>query len=283
MRRKLVGGSRAARSSVDAYLASQPEPVRRVLEVVRRTIQSAAPEAEESFSYGMPAFRVGGRPLVAFGAAAGHCALYPMNPATIEVYRRLLGQFETSKGTIRFNVSQPLPAGVVRTLVKARLHDMATAPAPARRQSVPRRSTVSSPGRNTVPDTARSYFAKLPAGARGHMQKLRAAIRAAAPGAVESFGYGMPAFTLDGKGLVWYAAWKKHSSLYPISQATARTLAADLAGYATSGKGTVQFPVDEPVPVTLVRRLVAARIAELRRTVRRTPRKTTGTKEGRPS
>src|SRR6188508_2281094 len=99
MRRKLVVGSMATRSSVDAYLASQPEPVRRVLEVVRRTIQSAAREAEESFSYGMPAFRVGGRPLVAFGAAAGHCALYPMNPATIEIHRRLLGKFETSKGT----------------------------------------------------------------------------------------------------------------------------------------------------------------------------------------
>ena len=277
-----MGGSRATRSSVDAYLASQPEPVRRVLEVVRRTIQSAAPEAEESFSYGMPAFRVGGRPLVAFGAAAGHCALYPMNPATIEIHRRLLGKFDTSKGTIRFSVSEPLPASVVRTLVKARLQDMAAAPAPERRLSVPRRSTVSSPG--PVPVPARSYFARLPAGARGHMQKLRAAIRAAAPGAAESFGYGMPAFTLDGKGLVWYAAWKKHSSLYPISQATARRLAADLVGFATSGKGTVQFPIDEPVPVTLVRRLVAARIAEVRRTAPRTTRrKTVGTKKGRPS
>ena len=276
-----MGDSKATRGSVDAYLASQPEPVRRVLEVVRRTIQSAAPEAEESFSYGMPAFRLGGRPLVAFGAAAGHCALYPMNPATIEIHRPLLGKFETSKGTIRFNVSQPLPASVVRTLVKARLQDMAAVP--ARRQSVPRRSTLSSPGPNTVPVPVRSYYARLPVGARGHMQKLRAAIRAAAPGAAESFGYGMPAFTLDGKGLVWYAAWKKHSSLYPISHATARKLAADLVGYATSGKGTVQFPIDEPVPVRLVRRLVAARIAEMRRTAPRTTRKTAGTKKGRPS
>ena len=182
----------------------------------------------------------GGRPLVAFGAASGHCALYPMNPATIDTHRRLLGKFETSKGTIRFNVSQPLPASVVRTLVKARLQDVTASPAPARRQPVPRRSALSSPGSGTAPVPVRSYFARLPAGARGHMQKLRAAIRAAAPGAVESFGYGMPAFTLDGKGLVWYAAWKHHSSLYPISQTTARTLAADLAAYATSGKGTIQ-------------------------------------------
>ena len=94
--------------SIDAYLAVQPEPVRRVLEALRRTIQSAAPEAEESFSYGMPAFRIRGRPLVAFGAAAGHCAFYPMNPATIESHRRLLETFDTSKGTIRFDVSPPL-------------------------------------------------------------------------------------------------------------------------------------------------------------------------------
>jgi len=109
-----------------------------------------------------------------------------------------------------------------------------------------------------------TYLAALPADTRRHMQKLREAIRAAAPSAVESFGYGMPAFSLDGKPFIWYGAWKHHTSLYPLSKATASALAAELKGYETSGKGTIRFRLDLPLPTDLVTRLVQARIAELR-------------------
>jgi uncharacterized protein YdhG (YjbR/CyaY superfamily) len=127
-------------------------------------------------------------------------------------------------------------------------------------------SSSSNPDAKQLSSQVHAYLEALPGDAREHVQQLRDAIRAAAPGAVESFGYGMPAFALDGKPFVWYGAWKHHSSFYPVSEATRHALAAALEGYDTSGKGTIRFRLDEPLPAALVERLVKARIAELRKT-----------------
>jgi uncharacterized protein YdhG (YjbR/CyaY superfamily) len=108
-----------------------------------------------------------------------------------------------------------------------------------------------------------AYLAKLPPKTRREVRKLRTIIRAAAPGAEEHFSYGIPGFRLDDKTLVWYAGWKEHTSLYPITEALRKANAKALDGYAQS-KGTVRFPLDEPLPEALVRRLVKGRVAELR-------------------
>ena len=104
-------------ATIDEYLAPLPPDKRAALQWLRRHIKAAAPGAEECISYGIPAFRLDGTLLVHFGAAAKHCAFYP--GAVVEAHREALKGYDTSKGTIRFQPDSPLPAALVRTLVKA--------------------------------------------------------------------------------------------------------------------------------------------------------------------
>ena len=108
-------------STIDAYLASSSPDQRAVLQKIRATIRAAAPRAEECISYGLPAFRLDGKPLVAFGATGKHCAFYPLSGTTVAAHASELARFETSKGTIRFQPDDPLPVAPVRKLVKARI------------------------------------------------------------------------------------------------------------------------------------------------------------------
>jgi uncharacterized protein YdhG (YjbR/CyaY superfamily) len=107
--------------TIDEYLAALSDHQRAVLEQLRKTIRAAAPRAEECISYSLPAFRLDGRMLVAFGATAKHCAFYPLSASTIEAHKDDLASYQTSKGTIRFQADAPLPVSLVRKLVKARI------------------------------------------------------------------------------------------------------------------------------------------------------------------
>jgi uncharacterized protein YdhG (YjbR/CyaY superfamily) len=118
----------------------------------------------------------------------------------------------------------------------------------------------SKPKSNRAPKDVEEYMAGVPEGARDAFEKLRATIRSAMPpAATETISYRIPAFR-DQQILVWFAAFSSHCSLFP----TASVLEAfkkDLKGYPTS-KGTIRFPVDEPLPTALVKKLVKARVAQ---------------------
>ena len=106
--------------TIDEYLAAVSDDKRAALAKLREVIRAAVPGAEECISYQVPTFRLDGRMLVAFGAAARHCAFYPGSSA-IEAHKGELSAYDTRKGTIPFQADKPLPAVLVRRLVKARI------------------------------------------------------------------------------------------------------------------------------------------------------------------
>jgi len=105
-----------------------------------------------------------------------------------------------------------------------------------------------------------AYIATFPDAIQAILQTLRATIHAAAPDAVEKISYQMPTFALHGN-LIYFAAWKKHIGLYPVSGAVWKTFADELAPYDVD-KGSIRFPIDQPLPLDLISRIVTVRVAE---------------------
>jgi uncharacterized protein YdhG (YjbR/CyaY superfamily) len=119
---KRAGRAVAGRpGTIDEYLARLSDDERAALERLRKTIRAAAPKAEECISYGIPAFRLDGRLVAGFSASAAHCSYFPMSGSTVKALQHDLAGYDTSKGAIRFATDRPLPAALVRKLVKARI------------------------------------------------------------------------------------------------------------------------------------------------------------------
>lgn len=114
-------------TSVEDYLAALPKEPRAALAKLRRTIKAAAPEATETISYQMPAFKDNGRFLVSYAAFKNHCSLFPASEGVVKALGEELTPYFSGKGTIRFTVDNPLPTALVKKIVQVRLEETAAA------------------------------------------------------------------------------------------------------------------------------------------------------------
>ncbi len=108
------------------------------------------------------------------------------------------------------------------------------------------------------PDSIDEYISGFPPETQKVLQELRELIKAIAPDATERISYGMPAFDLNGRRLVYFAAWKNHIGFYPAAGDVVEAFEEELEPYKR-GKGSVQFPLDRPLPTDLIRRIVEFR------------------------
>lgn len=111
--------------SVDDYIAAQPEAARATLERVRTTIRKALPKAEEAISYQIPAYRSAGGVVIYFAGWKKHFSVYPATDRVVAAFKDELSSYETSKGTIRFPLSQPVPAKLIAGIAKLRAEEVA--------------------------------------------------------------------------------------------------------------------------------------------------------------
>ena len=123
---------------------------------------------------------------------------------------------------------------------------------------------------NSVPQSVDEYIAAQPEALRPVLDKVRAAIRKAVPEAVEGIGYRMPGYKLDGKPMLYFAAFKEHYSLFAASGTFFAALKDELAGYELR-KGTVHFPLSRPVPVKLIGRIARLRADGIAAAAKKTP------------
>jgi uncharacterized protein YdhG (YjbR/CyaY superfamily) len=116
-----TSATRLKPGDVEVYFAGVPEEARATLEKLRKTIRSTVPKAVEVIWYQMPTFKLNERPLVSIAAFKNHCSLFPMSFAVLNAYKDELKSYHTSKGTIRFALDKPVPAALVKKVVKARV------------------------------------------------------------------------------------------------------------------------------------------------------------------
>lgn len=114
----------AGKSVIDAYLATRPLAQREALQRLRSQIRRLVPDAEETISYGLPAFTLNGRAAVWFAGWKAHCSIYPLTDTFLQAHLAELGSYRRTKGSLHFTPDAPLPEKLVESLVRARLADL---------------------------------------------------------------------------------------------------------------------------------------------------------------
>ena len=115
----------------------------------------------------------------------------------------------------------------------------------------------------TIFDSVDEYIASQPEAVQASLTRVRKAIRAALPEAGEAISYRIPAYKLDGVVVLYFAGWKRHYSLYPITPPVVAAFQDELAPYEVNNKGTVRFPLSQPVPVKLIGRIAKFRARQV--------------------
>lgn len=181
-------------ATFDEYLAAVSKDKRAALEKLRKAIRAAAPDAEEGISYGLAAFRLDGKPLVAIGATANHCAFYLMSNSTVIAHRDELKGYDTSTGTIRFPVDRPLPTALVRKLVKARMAENSGRVAKALPKTVKKRSAPAASSAPAAESAVTAFLRELDHPLKKDIETVRKYILGASPEIQEGIKWNAPSF-----------------------------------------------------------------------------------------
>ncbi len=114
-----------SKNDIDTYLATVPEPHRSTLHAVRSTIKTILPDAQECIYYGVPAYKVDGIGVAGFAACKQHCSYFPMSGSVFSAMAKDVEKYQITKGALHFAVDKPLPATLIRKLIKTRLNQIA--------------------------------------------------------------------------------------------------------------------------------------------------------------
>lgn len=269
-------------TTIDEALAAAAPEQRAALEKLRKTIRSAVPDAEECIAYGIPGFRLDGRYLVGFTAAKNHCSFFPGGIATAKEFAADLKGFELSKGTVRFQPGKPIPAALVRRLVKARLAHMESKGRPkaggAESSSPSRKPDGGRPKENPESDPAvGAFLAALKHPLKRVLEALRQLILRASPEIREGIKWNSPSFrTTDYFATINLRARDGQQRIWLILHTGAKKKAGAAQGAAIADPaGLLEWLAEDRALVTITdAKDFAAKQAALRTIVREWIRRT---------